>query len=33
LLSGNHREIERWRIRMAYETTLKKRPELLHVTA
>lgn len=29
LLSGNHREIEKWRIRMAYEETKKRRPDLL----
>lgn len=29
LLSGNHKEIERWRIKMAYEETKKRRPDLL----
>jgi tRNA (guanine37-N1)-methyltransferase len=29
LLSGNHREIERWRRRQSLLATLKKRPELL----
>lgn len=28
LLSGNHAEIEIWRIRMSFEETLKKRPDL-----
>ena len=30
LLSGNHQEIRRWRKRKALESTLKKRPDLLH---
>jgi tRNA (guanine37-N1)-methyltransferase len=29
LLSGNHKEIEKWRIQMAYEETKKRRPDLL----
>ncbi len=29
LLSGNHKEIEKWRIQTAYEETKKKRPDLL----
>lgn len=29
LLSGNHKDIENWRLKMAYETTLKKRKDLL----
>ncbi len=29
LLSGNHKEIEEWRIKKAFEETLKKRPDLL----
>ncbi len=29
LLSGNHKEIEKWRIKMAFEETVKKRPDLL----
>ncbi len=29
LLSGNHKEIERWRIREALKDTLEKRPDLL----
>ena len=29
LLSGNHREIERWRRRMSLEKTLRTRPDLL----
>ena len=29
LLSGNHAEIEKWRLEKAFEETLKKRPELL----
>ncbi len=33
LLSGNHREIERWRLRRSFEKTMKKRPDLLKKTA
>jgi len=29
LLSGNHREIERWRLKESLRNTLKKRPDLL----
>lgn len=29
LLSGNHAEIELWRLKKAYEETVKKRPDLL----
>ncbi|MBI4008777.1 tRNA (guanosine(37)-N1)-methyltransferase TrmD [Candidatus Roizmanbacteria bacterium] len=29
LLSGNHKEIEKWRIKKAFEETAKKRPDLL----
>ncbi len=29
LLNGNHAEIEKWRKKMSYERTVKKRPELL----
>lgn len=29
LLSGNHKEIEKWRIHAAYDETKKKRPDLL----
>jgi len=29
LLSGNHKNIENWQIKMAYEETIKKRPDLL----
>lgn len=29
LLSGNHQEIKKWRIKKAFETTLKKRKDLL----
>lgn len=29
LLSGNHAEIERWRLRRAFEETLARRPDLL----
>lgn len=29
LLSGNHKQIEEWRIKKAFEETLKKRPDLL----
>jgi tRNA (guanine37-N1)-methyltransferase len=29
LLSGNHKEIEKWRIKKAFEDTLKKRKDLL----
>lgn len=29
LLSGNHKDIEAWRIKKAYEETKKKRPDLL----
>lgn len=29
LLSGNHKEIESWRLKKAFEETLKKRPDLL----
>ncbi len=32
LLSGDHKKIEEWRIRKAYEETLKKRPDLLALT-
>lgn len=32
LLSGNHRDIENWRIKKAFEETLKKRPDLLPKT-
>ena len=31
LLSGNHKEIEKWRLKKAFEETLKKRPDLLKV--
>jgi tRNA (guanine37-N1)-methyltransferase len=30
LLSGNHREIERWRLRTALEKTRRNRPDLLN---
>ena len=30
LLSGNHKEIDKWRLRMAYKETLKKRKDLLY---
>lgn len=30
LLSGHHKAIREWRIRKAYEVTLKNRPDLLH---
>ncbi len=29
LINGNHREIANWRLKMAYEETKKKRPDLL----
>lgn len=29
LLSGNHKEIEKWRLKKAYEETIKKRKDLL----
>ena len=29
LLSGNHQEIQNWRLKQAFEITLKKRPDLL----
>ncbi len=29
LLSGNHKEIENWRLKEAFQETLKKRPDLL----
>ena len=29
LLSGDHKEIEKWRLKKAFEETLKKRPDLL----
>ncbi len=29
LLQGNHKEIEKWRLTMAYEETVQKRPDLL----
>ncbi len=29
LLSGSHKEIEKWRIKKAFEQTIKKRPDLL----
>lgn len=29
LLSGNHKDIENWRIKKAFDETLKKRPDLL----
>lgn len=31
LLSGNHKEIEKWRIKKAWEETIKKRKDLLNV--
>jgi tRNA (guanine37-N1)-methyltransferase len=31
LLSGNHKEIERWRLQMAFAETIKKRPDLLRI--
>ncbi len=31
LLSGNHKEIEQWRLREAYKITLKKRPDFFSV--
>lgn len=31
LLSGNHKEIEKWRLKKAYEETLKKRPDLFKI--
>ncbi len=31
LLSGNHKEIERWRLKKALEETIKKRPDLLGI--
>ncbi|MBI2051811.1 tRNA (guanine(37)-N(1))-methyltransferase [Candidatus Roizmanbacteria bacterium] len=30
LLSGDHKKIEEWRLKKAYEETLKKRPDLLY---
>jgi tRNA (guanine37-N1)-methyltransferase len=33
LLSGNHRKIRMWRLKKAFEETLKKRPDLLGVVA
>ncbi|MGI6188656.1 MAG: tRNA (guanosine(37)-N1)-methyltransferase TrmD [Clostridiales bacterium] len=33
LLSGNHREIERWRLKESLRNTLKKRPDLLKQAA
>jgi len=30
LLSGDHKKIEDWRLKMAFEETLKRRPDLLH---
>lgn len=29
LLQGNHKEIEKWRLKMAFKETVKKRPDLL----
>jgi len=29
LLSGNHKEVEKWRLKKSFEQTLKKRPDLL----
>ncbi len=29
LLQGNHQEIEKWRLKIAYEETIKKRPDFL----
>ncbi len=29
LLSGNHREIRKWRLKKAFEETMRKRPEIL----
>lgn len=29
LLQGNHQEIEKWRLKMAFEETVRKRPDLL----
>lgn len=29
LLQGNHKEIEKWRLKMAFEQTARKRPDLL----
>lgn len=31
LMSGNHKEIEKWRLKKAFEETLKKRPDLLSI--
>ncbi|MDH7476072.1 MAG: tRNA (guanosine(37)-N1)-methyltransferase TrmD [Microgenomates group bacterium] len=31
LLSGNHKEIEKWRIKKAWEETVKKRQDLLNI--
>ena len=31
LLSGNHREIEKWRLKNAYEETKKRRKDLLYI--
>lgn len=31
LLSGNHAEIEKWRLKQAYEETKKRRPDLLAI--
>lgn len=31
LLSGNHKKIEDWQIKKAYEETIKKRPDLLDI--
>lgn len=31
LLSGNHAEIEKWRVKKAFEETLSKRPDLLGI--
>lgn len=33
LLSGNHQEIEQWRLEQAYKETVKKRPDLLEKKA
>ena len=33
LLSGDHRKIRMWRLKKAFEETLKKRPELLGIVA
>jgi len=29
IVSGNHKDIENWRIKRSYEETLKRRPDLL----